>query len=133
MKTIEKINEEIQKLKNKIIELESEKRNLLEEFEFEADYATDKRKGYPYVAKIYLDCDQKLQRDFFDLEKEYDKNWIRIYGKFQAKIGEIVEIRKGGSWKNDYRDFYIVRNDGKLEHFANYTETKKVKEYLKGE
>ena len=105
------------------------------EYTFEFEYSNDTRKGIPYVARLEWDNEEdKLDRKFFNFNKEYSKNSVMVWGTYKAKEGDILEIRKGGSWKNDYRDFYIVKN-GELEVLGDAcsaTMKMKIKKYLKG-
>lgn len=103
------------------------------EYEFEFDSASDPRKAYPYVAKLVWE-DGKLQRKFYNLEKLYGKKVVRVRGKFKAKNGDVIEMQKGGSWKNKYRYIYVVK-DGKLIEVGDAIETKvqaKARDYLQG-
>ncbi len=98
-------------------------------------HENDPRKGIPYVARLTLDEEGKLKRDFYNMNREYGKKSVLVYGKFTAKEGDIVEQRIGGSWKNDYRYWYLV-TDGKLEYVADIDDAEakaKVIRYLSGE
>lgn len=99
---------------------------------YEFDHTSDKRKrGICYAARIKgIGEDGKLIREFIDLDRDYDKNDCRVYGTFEITEGEIIEMRTGGSWKNDYRDFYICKNR-KLDYLCKGTDKKTVKDYLK--
>lgn len=53
-----------------------------------------------------------------------------------ARPGEILEIRTGGSWKNDYRAWYVVTPDGDLVEVAGINDSARkmrVEQYLRGE
>ena len=96
----------------------------------------DKRKGFPYAAKLVWNAEEgKITRKFFDLSRTYGKKEVTVSGDFEAEIGDIIEQREGGSWKNDYRYWYIVRENGleKVADIANSHEKQKVTKYLKGE
>jgi hypothetical protein len=99
---------------------------------YEFDFSSDTRKrGCCYAARITgIDDEGKLIREFINLDRDYNKNDCRVYGTFEITEGEIIEMRTGGSWKNDYRDFYICKN-GNLEHLCSSYDKKTVKEYLK--
>ena len=114
--------------------LAEKKRALTNEFEFEFSATNDPRKGMPYVARLYWE-DGKLQRKFFDLHKEWGKKEVTVSGTYKAKTGDIIEIRTGGSWKNDYRAWYLVTADGeqiKVADIDNSKEKARVIEYLQG-
>lgn len=103
------------------------------EYEFDFEATNDPRKRIPYVARI-TEVNGKLERDFINLNKEYGKNTVTISGSYTAKEDEILEIRTGGSWKNDYREMYIVHN-GELKSVADCSESAdkvKVLNYLQG-
>lgn len=105
-------------------------------FEFKFDFTNDRRKGIPYVAKLSISSENKVEREFFDLERQYGKKDVTVYGQFEAQQGDIIEQREGGSWKNDYRYWYLVTPEGKLEKVADIdssTRKKLVTKYLKKE
>ena len=114
--------------------LAEKKRSTSKEFEFEFSATNDPRKGMPYVARLYWK-DGKLQREFFDLYKEWGKKEVTVSGTYKAKTGDIIEIRTGGSWKNDYRAWYLVAKDGEqitVADIDNSREKARVTEYLQG-
>jgi hypothetical protein len=101
-------------------------------YTFEFSATSDPRKGTPYVAKLTW-SNGELQRDFYDLDRIYGKKEVTVSGEFKAKYGDIIEQRVGGSWKNDYRDWYIVIN-GQLKKLANISDSSgktTVQNYLK--
>ncbi len=103
-------------------------------YRFYFEHSNDPRKGVPYAARLVMK-DGKLEREFFDLDKDYGKKIVTVSGDFEAKEGEIIEQRVGGSWKNDYRYLYLVKN-GELVRVGDSTyspDIVKVKKYLKGE
>ena len=114
--------------------LAEKKRSESEEFEFEFSATNDPRKGMPYVARLYWQ-DGELQREFFDLHKEWGKKEVTVSGTYKAKTGDIIEIRTGGSWKNDYRAWYLVAKDGEQIEVAdidNSRDKARVTKYLQG-
>ena len=72
----------------------------------------DPRKGMPYVARITLDADQRLARDFYQLARDWGRKRVIVSGAVTIPEAAIIEVRTGGSWKNDYRGFYLARADG---------------------
>lgn len=75
----------------------------------------------PFIARIVGVSDGKLDREFIELPTSYgSKNSVQVTGTFTAKEGDILEAREGGSWKNEYRYFYVVEN-GKMRKFADAT------------
>jgi len=72
----------------------------------------DPRKGMPYVARITLDADQRLARDFYQLARDWGRKRVIVSGTVTIPEGAVIEVRTGGSWKNDYRSFYLSRADG---------------------
>lgn len=128
----------IQELEELIAEagkvLAEKKRYESKEFEFEFSATCDPRKGTPYVARLYWQ-DGKLQRAFYDLNRQWGKKEITVSGTYRAKAGDIIEQRNGGSWKNDYRAWYLVTKDGKKVMVADINNSKekaRVTEYLQG-
>jgi hypothetical protein len=129
--TIQELEELISEA-NKV--LAEKKRYESKEFEFEFSATSDPRKGKPYVARLYWQ-DGKIQRSFYDLNRQWGKHEITVSGTYTAKAGDIIEIRSGGSWKNDYRSWYLITADGKQVMVANIDNSKdkaKVTEYLQG-
>ena len=128
----------IQELEELIAEagkvLAEKKRYGAEEFVFEFSATNDPRKGVPYVARLYWE-DGKLQRDFYELNRQWGKKVVTVSGTYTAKAGDIIEQRSGGSWKNDYRAWYLVTADGEQVMVADIDSSKdkaKVTEYLQG-
>ena len=129
--TIEELKELIAEA-NKV--LAEKKRSTTKEFEFEFSATSDPRKGKPFVARLYWE-DGKLQRDFYDLNIQWGKNVVTVCGTYTAKAGDIIERRSGGSWKNDYRAWYLVTEDGEqvmVAYIDNSNEKARVTEYLQG-
>ena len=114
--------------------LTEKKRSGAKEFVFEFSATSDPRKGMPYVARLYWQ-DGKLQRDFYDLNRQWGKKEVTISGTYTAKEGDIIEKRWGGSWKNDYRAWYLVAKDGEQIEVAdidNSRDKARVTGYLQG-
>ncbi len=113
--------------------LAEKKRSESKEFQFEFSATSDPRKGTPYVARLYWDG--KLQRSFFDLSRQWGKKEVTVSGTYKARVGDIIEQRSGGSWKNDYRAWYLVTEGGeqiKVADIDNSKEKERVTEYLQG-
>jgi hypothetical protein len=101
-------------------------------FHFEA--TMDPRKGIPYVARLVFK-EGKLEREFYNLKREYGKKSITVWGEFSAEDGDVVEMREDASWKNDYRYWYLVYG-GKLYLLTRTTNSQRkryVIDYLSGE
>ena len=114
--------------------LAEKKRYESKEFEFEFSATSDPRKGKPYVARLYWE-DGKLQRAFYDLNRQWGKKEITVSGTYKARAGDIIERRWGGSWKNDYRAWYLVTEAGEQVMVADIDSSKdkaRVTEYLQG-
>ena len=129
--TIQELEELISEA-NKV--LAEKKRSESKEYEFEFSATSDPRKGKPFVARLYWQ-DGKLQRDFYDLSRQWGKNVVTVSGTYTAKAGDIIEQRSGGSWKNDYRAWYLVTEDGEqvmVAYIDNSNEKARVTEYLRG-
>ena len=129
--------EDLMELQEKIREeIEKRKRERKKEFEFyfEASADTRKRKN-PYVARIYIK-NGTIEREFKELERTYGKKEVNVYGSYTAKAGDVIEKREGGSWKNEYRYWYLILEDGSEKKVASIDDAKakqRVVEYLKGE
>jgi hypothetical protein len=99
----------------------------------EFDFTSDVRKAYPYIAIIKGYEDGKFSREFINLSKFKDKNTVNISGEYAFMPGTIIECQEGGSWKNIYRYFYLIKED-ELEYIGRANEIsikKKVIKYLK--
>ena len=135
---LERMSEEELKELSQMVkeELERRKKANAEEFEFyfEASVDTRKRKN-PYVARLYY-LDGKIEREFKSLQRTYGKKEVTVYGHYTASVGDIIEKRHGGSWKNEYRYWYLILPDGKEVEVADVDSSKqkqRVISYLKGE
>lgn len=104
------------------------------EYEFEFRYSNNPREGIPYAAKLILDENDEIERDFFDLNREYGKNSVAVYGIYKAKDLDIIEERHGGSRRKDKRYWFLIKDGEKIQvaDINNASEKARVKEYLKG-
>lgn len=126
---------ELEELKIQIEE-EIKQRKIAQsgEYEFEFRHSNDPRKSIPYAARLILDENDKIERDFFELNREYGKNSVAVYGTYTAKDLDIIEERHGGSWKKDRRYWYLIYDGEKIQiaDVNNASEKARVKEYMKG-
>lgn len=132
----EMTKEELVNLKKEIEKEIMSRNENKKEYTFDFEATNDPRKGTPYVAKLVWNPEEgKINRVFCNnMNRTYGKKEVTISGKYTAKEGEVVEIRTGGSWKNDYRAWYLIYN-GKEISFADIDDSKKkaeVTDYLKG-
>ena len=128
--------EELEALKTEIERLLKDRATAnAKEYTFEIELTADPRKWTPYVAKLRINKGM-IQREFYnDLNKTYGKHQVTIFGKIKAKEGDIIEIRQGGSWKNEYRAAFLVWN-GKMVEIADHSDSKgyaRILKYLAGE
>ena len=84
-------------------------------FDIAIDITGEPRKGGVYVAKITgLDPKWGLKRNFGaytkNLHEAKERNTKNIFGTITVNEGDIIEIGRGGSWKNRYHDLFIVEN-----------------------
>jgi len=102
---------------------------------FDFEVTLDPRKhGAPYVAKLVWK-DGKLQREFYNLKRQYGKKEVTVWGTFEAEDGDVVEMREGASWKNDYRNWYLIWN-GKLHFLTDVYDSERkrfVIDYISGD
>jgi hypothetical protein len=108
---------------------------MAQEFVFEFEATADSRKGIPYVAHLTIE-NGKIARAFHPMERRWGRKEITVFGTYKAKVGDIVEERHGGSWKNDYRYWYLVLPDGEQKKVADIDNSRQklqVERYLKGE
>lgn len=128
--------EELESLIQKAGEILAEKkRENAGEFEFEFSATNDPRKGKPYVARLYWGG-EKVERDFFNLHRQWGKKELTVSGKYTARAGDIIEKRIGGSWKNDYRSWYFITETGeevKVAGIDNSVAKAIVTQYLRHE
>jgi len=130
--------EDLLRLKKEIEHELKERLKKQNVFEFKVEYDADPRKGVPYAARITGWDPQKNQfiRDFYPLNRHWGKKQVTVSGTISASAGEIIEIREGGSWRNDYRYFYIVTHEGKLKHIGSALDSQiasLVRKYICGE
>ena len=101
---------------------------------FDFEVTMDPRKGFPYVARLVWK-DGKVEREFYSLKRQYGKKQVTVWGTFEADEGDVIEMRTGASWKNDYRAWYLVHKGGL--YFLTWTSEargkKVVIDYLSGE
>jgi hypothetical protein len=109
--TIEEL-EELIAYANGVLKRKKESQEPKKRYKFEFDATLDPRKGFPYAAKLVWK-NGKVEREFYSLNKQYGKKEVTVWGTFEANEGDILEMRVGGSWKNDYRGWFLVHN-GKL-------------------
>jgi len=69
------------------------------------------RKGGAYIARITgTDPKYRYAREFISSPRQWiDKHTVRVFvhlTDLQTPF-DLLEIRAGGSWKNDYRSFYL--------------------------
>ncbi|MEW6048039.1 MAG: hypothetical protein AB1609_16445, partial [Bacillota bacterium] len=83
------------------------------DYEFSFKATNDSRKGVPYVARLRV-TEGRFVREFVELRKTWGKKEVTVSGAHRARLGEIIEIRAGGSWKNACRARYIATPDGDL-------------------
>lgn len=115
--------------------LATRQRATADVFNFTFDETNDPRKGVPYVARlVWNETEKKIDREFVDLQKSYGRKSVTISGEYTARVGEIIEQRVGGSWNNDYRDWYVVTDAGELERVTGHDDSRgkmRVEKYLR--
>jgi len=104
--TVEEL-EELIAYASGVLKRKKESREPKKRYRFEFDVTLDPRKGYPYVARLVWK-DGKVEREFYSLNKQYGKKEVTVWGTFEANEGDVIEMRTGASWKNDYRAWYLV-------------------------
>lgn len=100
-------------------------------FLFGFDAWEDRRKAFPYACRFYLTADSDLEREFFDLDRDWvGKNDVRVSGEYEAEAGDVIEECTHSSWKNKYREHYLVSPAGeKVDMLGDKAEIRK---YLRG-
>jgi hypothetical protein len=79
----------------------------------------EQRKGGAYIARITgTDPKYRYARDFISESRyigEYKSGLVQAFVRLNdlREPWDLLEIRAGGSWKNDYRDFYLYEKDTK--------------------
>lgn len=105
-------------------------------WEIDFEITCDTRKGIPFVARIVgVEPDGKFVREFVELPRQFHKNTVTVSGSYLTYLGEIIEERHCGSWKNEARGYYITLAEGEQVFVAGISETKKilrVKDYILG-
>ena len=136
--------QDLEKLSNEELEqLIAEAKRILAEraraaepvYRFEFEATNDPRKGTPYVARLRIGPNGKIEREFYDLDRQYGRREVTVSGTYEAREGDVIEIRNGGSWSRDYRSWYLV-HDGQLHEVASIHSSKdkaRVVAYMRGE
>jgi hypothetical protein len=76
------------------------------------------RKGGVYIAKITgTDPKYGLKRVFLETDSYHDKHNAKKVFDGNLKAGTIVEVGDGGSWKNRYVNYGIVKSDGNITYY----------------
>jgi DNA polymerase III delta prime subunit len=126
--------EELIAYANGVLRRKKESLQARKKYRFYYEVTLDPRKGFPYVARLVW-RDNKVEREFYNLKKQYGKKKVTVWGDFEASDGDIIEMRTGASWRNDYRAWYLVYK-GKL-YLLTWTSDsqgkKVVVDYLSGE
>lgn len=68
------------------------------------------------------------------MQKSYGRKSVTISGEYTARAGDIIEMRVGGSWNNDYRDWYVVTDAGELKIVTGISDSRgkmRVEKYLR--
>ena len=129
--------EDVEKLAEQLLNFVKQRRQSSETFTYSIEIGpVDPRKGKPYVARLKLSPEGKIEREFFNSSLDYTwgRKAVKLSGTFTAHPGDIIEIRWGGSWKNDYRYWYWVAPDGDLVLVADIKSAEdkdRVKKYLR--
>lgn len=79
--------------------------------------AGEARKGGAYLARITgTDPQYRYARQFLGQKSTNRAGIVTVAVLFRELAAEeLLEIRAGGSWKNDYRNFYVLRQGGCTE------------------
>ena len=120
---------ELERVKE-IVEEEIERRKA-QGFEF-VFITSANRKHHPYVAKLkYNTRKNKIEREFFNLQREYKGNKVSVHGTYKAKTGTVIEYRRG----SEERIWNIVNSKGQLIPYTKYSNNhgkQDIINYLKG-
>lgn len=82
------------------------------EVRIDTGWVDPRKHGGPYAALLAVDKTGKLVREFLDLPRFFGKRTVRLDGVIDLPTGAIIEMRVDGSWKNDYRLYYEVTEQG---------------------
>jgi len=129
--------DQLEDLAQRVTALACEKRRAESaEITFDFEATLDPRKqGSPYVARLTLDADGNIVRQFYDLERIWARKEVTVSGSFRAREGDVIEQREGASWKNDHRYWYVVY-DNALHQVASLYDSAaraRVRRYLRGD
>ena len=78
-------------------------------------YFDPRKQGHAYVAIIRRDESGKVRRDFINnVNRVWDRKRKRYIAEweFDVQVGTVIEARLSASWRNDYRCYYAVEEDG---------------------
>jgi hypothetical protein len=130
--TIEEL-EELIAYASGVLKRKKESQEPKKRYRFEFDVTLDTRLGFPYAAKLVLK-NGKVEREFYSLNRQYGKKEVTVWGAFEAEEGDVLEMRVGATWKEDYRGWFLVHN-GNLYLLTWITDSRKKKivlDYLSG-
>ena len=130
-KSVEELKELLERVKD---ELEGRKEDS-KEFEFEFDATLDSRHGKPPYAARLTHNGAKLEREFFDLDRSWGRKEVTVTGDYTARVGDIIEERRGASRTREDRYWYLVKANGKqtlVAKFESADQKARVVKYLKG-
>lgn len=96
------VNELLQSLSNQIFQDEANKAKPSETYTFSFEHSNDTRKGIPYVARLTWDFEKgEFLRHFYNLNRDYGNGCVTVWGDYEVSELDVLDIRTGGSWKND--------------------------------
>ena len=83
----------------------------------------------PYVAKLTY-VNGKVNREFYKVYwRKYPNGKVKVYGKFNAKPGDLIEKRFNDIMDDTVRRIYKVKESGELELLMDKDEPEKGKLY----
>ncbi len=74
--------------------------------------------GHAYCAFLRRDDSGKIEREWVNNANTIYDSKHRCYHRvwdFEATEGDIIEARTAASWKNEYREYYTVRDGQQVE------------------
>ena len=90
----------------------------------------------PYAARLFVIGGGNIDRVFFDMGLFWGKNELTVSGSYDAKPGEIIEERHGGTAKNPDVHWYLILDSGEKKFLGNGKTNSRLRQrvttYLRG-
>lgn len=111
---IEKKQLELNSLRGKLSKLRGEI-----EVEIKTEWIDRKKGGAPFFAILTKGSKNNLVRRFVEIPKIFSSESVMMEGRIRILVGLHYDMRRGGTFRNDMREYGVVGKDG-LEKLTLY-------------